>query len=211
MTDLGGDEEGETRLTPDELAQLIPGHIQTRSELDELEAENIRHAITWLARRRRRNPLSINFMRDLHHHMYGEVWRWAGQFSLEYHRPLGADANQIEPDLRVLIDDCQFWIEDGSFPDPSELLATFHHRLTRIHPFPNGNGRWARLMTDVLAEQIDASAISWGGATPEAALHQAGTVERVIYIEALQTADGHDLCPLSALIRTWSTSSEELP
>lgn len=46
MTDLGDDEEGETRLTPDELAQLIPGHIQTRGELDELEAENIRHAIT---------------------------------------------------------------------------------------------------------------------------------------------------------------------
>jgi Fic family protein len=24
-----------------------------------------------------------------------------------------------------------------------------HHRLVKIHPFPNGNGRWARIAADV--------------------------------------------------------------
>jgi Fic family protein len=28
----------------------------------------------------------------------------------------------------------------------------FHHRLVSIHPFPNGNGRHARLIADVLIE-----------------------------------------------------------
>ena len=31
-----------------------------------------------------------------------------------------------------------------------EIAAQFHHRLVDIHPFANGNGRHARLMTDLL-------------------------------------------------------------
>jgi cell filamentation protein len=33
----------------------------------------------------------------------------------------------------------------------AELLAYIHHRLVAIHPFTNGNGRAARLVTDLLA------------------------------------------------------------
>lgn len=204
MVDFGHGEEGQTPLTQDELAQLIPTHILTRGELDELEAENIREAIAWWARRRRRDLLSIEFVRELHQRMYGDVWKWAGQFSRENDRPLGADANQIEPELRILIDDTLCWIENSSFADPHELLSTFHHRLTRIHPFPNGNGRWARLMTDLLAERTERPQISWGGTAAEGALHQVGTVDRDVYIGGLRAADGHNLQPLTELIKTWS-------
>jgi len=31
-----------------------------------------------------------------------------------------------------------------------EIAVRFHHRLVSIHPFPNGNGRHARLMADPL-------------------------------------------------------------
>jgi len=200
-----GSSDGQTPLTPDERAQLIPSHIFNRRELDELEAENIGEAMAWLARRPRRNLLSVGFMRELHRRMYVDVWRWAGNLSLEYGRSLGVDANQIEPQLRNLIDDTNYWIENDSFNDAHELLANFHNRLTWVHPFPNGNGRWARQMTDLLARRIDSPAINWGGVTHGSALHQVGEVDRDVYIEALRAADNHDPRALTDLIHTWST------
>ena len=32
---------------------------------------------------------------------------------------------------------------------PEEIAVRFHHRLVQIHPFPNGNGRHARLIADL--------------------------------------------------------------
>jgi Fic-DOC domain mobile mystery protein B len=204
MNDLFEAKAGQTPLTADDRLGLIPGHVQTREELDELEADNIAAAVAWLARRRRQDPLSIHFFREVHRQMYGDVWRWAGNYSKEFNRPLGVDANQIGPELLKLIDDAKFWIEHGTFDDPFEHVATFHHRLTAVHPFPNGNGRWARLMTDILARRINAPRISWGGAAGEAALRHVDSVARRTYVDALQTADGHDLGPLTALIHSYT-------
>lgn len=203
MTDPFSTDEGQTPLTADDRLGLIPGHVITRAELNELEAGNIAAALAWLARRRRANPLSVDFMRDLHRRMYGDVWTWAGNYSKEFDRPLGADANRIEPRLRTLIDDAIYWIENDRFDDISRLLATFHHRLTAIHPFPNGNGRWARLMTDSIARQIDAPRIAWGGVAGDPALHRVDSDARRKYVDALRTADGHDLDPLIVLIREY--------
>jgi Fic family protein len=30
----------------------------------------------------------------------------------------------------------------------------FHHALVALHPFPNGNGHWSRLMADILAVRL---------------------------------------------------------
>ena len=137
--------------------------------------------------------------------MYGNVWAWAGAFSLEYNRRLGVDANQIESELRILCDNVAYRIKHDSRPDKVELLAEYHHRLTVIHPFPNGNGRWARLMTDLLAGKIEMLALAWGGhPTANHALHSVSAVARDAYVEALRSADRHDHEPLIALIRAWS-------
>ncbi len=204
MNDLFKAKAGQTPLTADDRLGLIPGHIQTREELDELEADNITAAVAWLARRRRQDPLSIRFFREVHRQMYGDVWSWAGNYSNEFNRPLGVDANQIEPELRKLNDDAKFWIENDTFDDQFDLIAAFHHRLTAVHPFPNGNGRWARLMTDILARRINAPRISWGGAAGEAALRHVDSAARRTYVDALRTADGHDLDPITALIRSYT-------
>lgn len=195
---------GQTPLTLDERAGLKPRHIHSRAELDEAEADNIRQAMMWLARARRApDPLSVGFMRRLHKHMYGHVWRWAGQFSRERDRGIGLDAGEIEPALRTLIDDARAWIRWNSFADIHELLASFHHRLTRIHPFPNGNGRWARLMTDILSTRLDGPRIRWGGAVETGALHH-HDIARRRYVEALRAADVHDMRPLTALLEAWA-------
>ena len=47
---------------------------------------------------------------------------------------------------------------------PDEITVRFHHRLVAIHPFPNGNGRHARLIADVLVTKLGRPAFSWGSA-----------------------------------------------
>lgn len=68
---------GSTPLDPDELEGLKPGHIIRRSELDEWEAENILKAETWLLRARRKEILTLEFIKLLHRQMYDRTWVWA--------------------------------------------------------------------------------------------------------------------------------------
>jgi fido (protein-threonine AMPylation protein) len=72
----------------------------------------------------------------------------------------------------------------------------FHHRVL-IHCFPNGNGRHARLMADLLIMRLGGERFSWGSAN----LQDAGEVRRR-YIGALQAADNHDVGPLLAFARS---------
>lgn len=78
-----------------------------------------------------------------------------------------------------------------------EIAARFHHRLTQIHPFPNGNGRHARLMTDVLLKVNGAEPFDWGNSD----LVAPGAV-RDRYIDALRAADGRDCVPLLRFVRS---------
>lgn len=67
----------------------------------------------------------------------------------------------------------------------NQLAVRFHHRLVTIHPFPNGNGRHVRLITDVLIEQLGAPRFSWGG---DSSLVEASAL-RQQYIATQQQAD----------------------
>ena len=79
MNDLFQEPGDATPLTPEERRDLIPSHIAYRSELNEAEQENIARAQDW-ALDRRRDLLSEKSLKDLHRHMLGDVWRWAGKF-----------------------------------------------------------------------------------------------------------------------------------
>jgi len=78
-----------------------------------------------------------------------------------------------------------------------EIAARFHHRLTYIHPFPNGNGRYARLMTDILMKANGAEPFDWGNSdlvAPDDA--------RKRYIAALRAADRRDPSLLFEFVRS---------
>jgi Fic-DOC domain mobile mystery protein B len=186
-------DDAATPLTPEEMRDLIPAHVAYRRELNEAEQENIVRAQEW-ALNRRRDPLSEKFVKDLHRRMLGDVWRWAGKFRTS-ERNIGIDYWQIPVALRQLLDDAKAWIEFGSYP-PDEIAVRFHHRLVQIHPFPNGNGRHARLMADLLAMQLGRERFSWG----RGSLRAAG-VARARYVEVLRAADDHDIAPLLAFAR----------
>ena len=194
MGDLLGEPENATPLTPEERRELVPAHIAYRSELNEAEQENIARAHDW-ALGRRRDVLTEKFIKDLHGRMLGDVWRWAGKFRTS-ERNLGIAHHEIPVALRQLLDDARAWIEYTAYP-PDEIAVRCHHRLVQIHPFPNGNGRHARLMADLLVMSLGGGRFSWGSAN----LQDAGEV-RHRYITALQAADNHDIGPLLAFARS---------
>jgi fido (protein-threonine AMPylation protein) len=87
-------------------------------------------------------------------------------------------------------------IAHAAYP-PDEIACRFHHRMVWIHPFPNGNGRHARLFTDLLLERIlRQPRFSWGGMSgiPE------GDV-RADYLAALRAADKGDYRKLAEFAR----------
>jgi Fic-DOC domain mobile mystery protein B len=183
-----------TPLTPDERGDLIPTHITTRSELNQLEQQNIATADIWVLGRKH-YIFRERFLKSLHHRMFNRVWRWAGRFRTT-ERNLGVKSHLIETELRTAIDDTRFWMENKSY-SPDELALRFHHRLVAVHPFPNGNGRWSRLVADALISQLGGSRFTWGSAN----LAPASEV-RDKYIAALKAADNHDLQPLLKFARS---------
>lgn len=196
MTDeLFQEEEGATSLTHEEKLGLIPSYITQRRELNEVEQINITEGERW-AFSRARSVLDVNFLRALHKRMFGKVWRWAGDYSKERHRRLGSDDYQIPIDLQALMGEVQAWIEFESFP-PDEIALRFHHRLTQIHPFPNGNGRFSRTAADLLITRLGGQRFSWGRVNLVNA-----SITRRAYIETLQAADNHSLEPLLAFARS---------
>lgn len=194
MSDLFQEPEDATPLTIEERRELIPSHIAFRSELNEAEQANIARGQDW-AMSRRRDLLSEKFIRELHRRMLGDVWRWAGKFRTS-ERNIGIAPSGIPVGLRQLLDDTGLWIHCQTY-SVDEITVRFHHRLVKIHPFPNGNGRHARLMADLLVMSLGGMRFSWGSANI-----QDTSDTRRCYIAALQAADKHNIEPLLRFART---------
>ncbi|NJD19419.1 MAG: mobile mystery protein B [Gemmatimonadetes bacterium] len=185
---------GATPIDPDEAEGLIPEHVVTRGELDELEEANVQEALEW-ALGRSREVLSEEFVYELHRRMFDSVWAWAGKVRLT-DKNIGVDKHIVRTEVRKLIGDALYWRENLVY-EPDELAVRFHHRLVSIHPFPNGNGRHARLMADLLVRQLGGRAFSWGGVS------LTNTSElRTAYIGALHAADKGDVGPLLDFARS---------
>lgn len=185
-----------TPLDPDETEGLLLSHITTRAELDRWEQDNIADGEAWAFGRRRKDILGEGFICGLHKRMFGNVWRWAGQFRRS-DKNIGVSWWQVPVELRQLSSDTAAWIQYGFYP-PDEIAARFHHRLVAIHLFANGNGRHARTITDLLLVQtLQRPRFSWGSGS----LADAGNCRRR-YIESLQAADRHDYLPLLEFVRS---------
>ncbi|MFT4564056.1 MAG: Fic-DOC domain mobile mystery protein B [Gammaproteobacteria bacterium] len=186
--------DGQTPLTHEEREGLIPSYVTLRDELNEAEQANILEAQNWTFKRTNK-VLSIDFLNDLHKRMFGRVWKWAAKFR-HSKKNTGIDAYQIPTALHELIDDTKCWIEHETYL-PDQIAARFHHRLVLIHPYPNGNGRHARLAADLLLSAMGKPPFTWGS---ENLIDPSET--RSQYIAALQVADKHGYEKLFRFVRT---------
>jgi Fic-DOC domain mobile mystery protein B len=183
---------GQTPLDEDEKEGLRIKSITTRNELDEFEQQNIEKAMLWLRSKKLKTEelLSEKFIKELHRHMYSDIWKWAGQFR-KTNKNIGVDKHEISLSLKQLTDDSMYWILHHSFPE-EEIAVRFKHKLVQTHCFANGNGRHSRLIADTMMEKIFGQLpFTWGAAGTAAQ-----TELRTAYIKALKKADAGDYSQL---------------
>ncbi len=190
---------GATPLDPNEIAGLRLSYISTQSELNAAEQANILEGEKWAFSKKRKNFLTEKFMRDLHREMFGQVWKWAGQYR-NTDKSIGVKWFDIPAEMNKLIADVGYWISQETYP-LDEIGARFHHRLVVIHPFPNGNGRWARTLTDVLLFNLGHERFTWGARGSAESLDQHGSA-REHYIHALKKADSRSFAELLRFVRS---------
>ncbi len=188
--------EGATPLEPDELQDLIPTHITLQNELDDWEQRNIAEAAEWALNHN--NILTLDFIKKLHLHMFYHTWKWAGKFRRS-EKNIGIAWHHIPMEIRKLCHDVTAQMDHHSFSD-DEIAVRMHHRLVWIHPFPNGNGRHARLMADLLIQQIGHPAFTWGINKENKGLTKPSEV-RMQYINGLRLADKGDFSQLIVFAR----------
>ncbi|HZL40677.1 MAG TPA: mobile mystery protein B [Pseudolabrys sp.] len=196
MTDLFQEPDDATPLTAEEREGLLQTWITNRHDLNEAEEENILKATAWA--RRQKNLASVlndEFAKSLHKRMFGEVWQWAGAYR-QTGKTIGIDAYRIPVETVSLFNDAHYGVKNKTYP-PDETAIRLHHRLVAIHPFPNGNGRHARLMADLVIQLQGKEPYSWG----RGKLADVGAL-RTQYISALRAADDHNIQPLLAFARS---------
>jgi Fic-DOC domain mobile mystery protein B len=174
--------DGQTPLPAELYKDLIPKHIQTMRELDECEEENILNGVAWMMRQTQ-DWTHVSFWFSLHQHLFSDVWRWAGLVrTYELQNENFLKVTQIFPALKELEGNLNYWLKEHS----SELVAyscRFHERLITIHPFPNGNGRFSRILTEHYCKKSNIDLPTWGKD-----LESDPPRRRKAYIDALRTA-----------------------
>ncbi len=181
--------DGNTPIRSEEAEQLIP-KISTMGELNEYETLNILRAREWAFDTR--TLKSTDFLkepcvRELHRRMFDQVWKWAGTYR-SHELNIGCDPRDILQRIPQLLANVQFWLDHKAFPS-DECLVRFHYQLvSKIHPFPNGNGRHARMITDVVAVKFGQPEFSWGAGKGLVAEGDA----RTRYLTALRALDANE-------------------
>ncbi len=190
--------KGQSPIDEDEKEGLRIKTISTRGELNEFEQSDIEKAIEWSMKRKYsyNKILTVGFIKEVHKKMFSEVWEWAGIFR-KTNKNIGTDKFYIEQELIVLLDDCKFWIENKTY-GKDETAIRFKHRLVKIHPFPNGNGRHSRLCADILiSHALNKPVFTWGGKD----LGKQGET-RTKYLSAIYQADQKKIESLIAFARS---------
>ena len=202
MALIGDVAEGETPLSEEDLRSLKLPLIKTREDLTAVEGPNILSGKLWALdspMSRSSRMLTVEYLETLHQKMLGDVWGWAGALrTTDLGNAFASSAANIRPDLLCLYHDAiDYWLVDERM-DPDEFALRVHHRVVKIHPFQNGNGRHSRLLADlILDKHFKRSPFTWGGN----ALLGNTDPNRPAYIAALRSADRNDYEPLKKLCR----------
>ena len=184
---------------------LLP-HLATTGARNAAETEAISRAYdkhVFRARRKKQGTqwLTDDFLRQVHKDMFGAIWEWAGTYR-ETRLNIGIEPHFIPTQIRLLTDDFLYWNDTKSTMSVIEIAARVQHRLTHIHPFVNGNGRHARLITDIFFHSRNHPIPQW----PQIQLMEQGNQVREDYISAMKKADDGDITALMNFIEECLTS-----
>ncbi|HKZ01247.1 MAG TPA: mobile mystery protein B [Pyrinomonadaceae bacterium] len=176
--------------------QLTDRRARNAAELDAISRAYNKHI--YRARRKRAGTewLTDELIRRVHFDMFGEIWEWAGKYRTDSVN-IGVDFHLIPEQIKLLCGDFNYWNSDRGAMPPLEIAVRLQNRLTRIHPFINGNGRHARLITDIFFHSVKHPLPKW----PQIQLMSEGDQVRARYIEAMKAADKEDYRELMAFMK----------
>jgi Fic-DOC domain mobile mystery protein B len=191
---------GETPIT--DFSELKVKGILYRSQLNKVESINITKA---LARyfggplTRKEAPFDYAWFLRLHREMFEDVWGWAGRLRTSVTN-IGVEPRFIEQRLYELSLNLPCWSNE-----PLLMQAVMlHHQAVQIHPFENGNGRWARALANLWLYLHAQEPTGW----PGTALSEESAA-RGAYIIAIQAADQGDYGPLLALHERFTPMADD--
>lgn len=193
-----------TGATPGEdTSGLIRAELTTRRLRDLAETEVIdrayhKHVLRAHPKKSGSRWFTDEFIRKTHFDMFGEIWDWAGKYRT-VDLNIGIPAHRISEEVGVLCGDFNYWKMEKCHMPPIEIAARLQNRLTRIHLFANGNGRHARLMTDIFLKSRKHQLPKW----PQIQLLEQGNRIRKQYIEAMKKADKENYTPLIQFIENY--------
>jgi len=185
----------------DDTSGLIQRQLTDRSARNAAELDAISRAYNkhiYRARRKRAGTewLTDELIRRVHFDMFGEIWEWAGKYRTDSVN-IGVDFHLIPEQIKLLCGDFNYWNSGKGAMAPLEIAARLQNRLTRIHPFKNGNGRHARMITDIFFHSVKHPLPKW----PQIQLMSEGDQVRARYIEAMRAADKEDYRELMAFMK----------
>jgi len=188
----------------DDISGLKIRSINTLGQLYEAEFENTAKAVSkYLVSKptNRMAPFNLNWIKKLHREMFGDVWTWAGKIR-QTEKNIGIKPFQIETSLQDLLDDLFVW--QNRDMDLIEQAATLHYKAVFIHPFDNGNGRWARLLANIWLKKNSGIVTVW----PENDMTKGTSKIRDEYLQALKAADNGSYDKLIDIHRRYTETKE---
>jgi cell filamentation protein len=170
--------------------------LTDRRLLDEAEAEGVIRAENYLYDLPEETNFTVALLLDLHRAVFGHVYEWAGQ----YRRSNPNVGNFLPPPFQQVPTLLYQFAEEvqhrqqliTSEAELVSLLAYAHHRFVAVHPFTNGNGRTARLLTNFLAFRHGYQEIEL--------YHRAAGQGREVYLRAIKAGNRYDYRELEQLI-----------
>jgi Fic-DOC domain mobile mystery protein B len=138
---------------------------------------------------------TYEWLLETHKEMFGEIWSWAGE-KRSTQKNVGVPPQQIGSEIHRLMSELHQWEKEKA--DTFEIGVRLHHRLVWIHPFENGNGRWARLVSDIYLRKNRLPVVKWPS---DPVVVEQNFKPR--YVAALKSADHGDWEPLLKLIRDY--------
>lgn len=166
---------------------------RNRFDTGEEDKALARVTVRYLRRRptSRMAPFTFQWFYRLHGEIFGQVWRGGAGKRRTTEANIGARPSQIDRLVWGLALDAACW--QG---DPVDDAAELHRRAVQIHPFIDGNGRWARLLASIWIRQRTGQLLKW-----PLGLRHARSPLRDEYIDAIVRAVRGDTAALKALHR----------
>ena len=187
--------------TPFDGSGLKIKSIKTRRQLNEAEFESIlRVTEKYLLSKpsHKLAPFTFGWLLELHREMLGSIWSWAGDIRTT-RKNIGVSPEIVTAELGVIAIE-----SEKRHGETGELViataAEFHHRAVWVHPFEDGNGRWARLLANIWLMQHNQPVTLW----PATNLRDTESPIRGEYIAAMKQADLRNYGPLIELHKKFS-------